>query len=1666
VGLAPAQKKPEHAPAAKSEPVVQKACATCASAPAVPGTPKYMQAKSTMDKGAGADLGGRNAISIASTGVADSIQPLPHLAKIQASFGAHDVSGVKTSIGGTASTAASELGARAYTVGDRVGFREEPDLHLAAHEAAHVVQQRAGVQLAGGVGAPGDRYEHQADAVADAVVAGHSAEALLGPPNKSGGATGVQMACASCGGSGCGCNQPALQMELDPLATREYDGAAIVGGGAPAVTGPAKADAKAAAKAPPATEAAPTEKAAEKSEDDPISKIGALLGQAVCPTIPEPPKAKAPEGEEDKETCVEDADYFKPITPEQRALDEQRAKDGELKSPGEPKGVDVKAESAAESTPPDKSADGAKPKDPEPPKECADEKKDPPPPTPPPAEAPAEPMPEPPGQDPQLAESILIGEERRAAAIADFDLATSEGSTADGRLLDLASESFRFSPPSEDLDAQKNNARATEIASRAIADGVREAHRSVSELRPQVAQRIAMRLAQSKRDVDLACDQAKDVIRSEFAGARAAAQREAALSGLVVDLSFVSAMVASVVAAVTTAAAIDAEKTTQVAEAQSIGTAKQGELDAAVAAGQKTVRAVGTDRGEDAMKKGRSWYGSYGAGRPFPKDGFWEGYVTDRRAEARQKASLTTAAGYRDSFKQEAENQASNVARGKAAKCARIVATTFATRVGIGTNGAKFAKLVTDSLPGQIESLQSARTEFRAAIQKQLDRQLLTLSYQESAQLQAAEDTSYAQKLTLEQQAHAAVTRLQRSISKANADVARAFIAVRETIADREAPDEKALSTAMDAARASVRQTLARMRGDVAGGIEASESSLDEQAFASGESLAQLGEGAAASARESSAGFAESQGALRGRIGESFTALSGAYGKQCEAIQAAATKAFACAIASLNQVADTSIKEVETGAKSIADSLDKSFNEELGKVDAKIQDAACKAAEKEQPAWKEILVAILIVVVIIIAIVAFGPLALALSGGVAISMAGAIAAGAIIGMLSAAATTILSNWGDGQKWHKGVVKAMVVGAITGAIGGAFGGGAAGGWVGKATTFVGAIGRQVIADVVGSMIGQVLGGLIVDGRLQLPHYSVKDFMMSVFMAALFAKGKIPKRMGEGASVRAKAVRGFEKVQDFAHGVAGSFMPGGRFRPTAKGEHGAPPAEAGRPGETAPTKPTEVAPSRPNEKPSAPEPRKAEAAAEHGKPGERPEVARPESLHDARAKERSAHHDTPEVEAGSKVVAKEPSVGDHTVSVTKDGKVVVCSTCGELALVFEPEIHEFGLQKEIVQIEAMTNPQAKAAAAARLHARLVKLRALTNGTLAAPDPTGSLSKISSAAAEMKISEAQIAHDVQSLIKSGRHPRNVPPEGQYGQKLLEIAEGIAGPRTEPARPVSIDDVILAKKDADAVIRAEQVERGKAIGADRLAGEKGGPKLSGARDQIADVVVNPLEQGVTSVTRGKKVLDQRVSQSNEGNKVVETIGGKTNMIVEGNLGTYQHIEAVANAHAAKLGMTPRQFIEVFIQAIQTGKTPKVSGRSSVQGVTGRFISRLQRLVFGSEVVRSQTQISDMAHVLEIMLDAHSFAPLREMMPTASTSTEGTPQVSPEAGGAAGARRATERAEGARPGDNATDRAADTAIGRHYEIIRRLPRYANMTRAQMRDAFIRDIRQMIFGEK
>ncbi|HEY0254669.1 MAG TPA: DUF4157 domain-containing protein, partial [Kofleriaceae bacterium] len=120
-----------------------------------------------------------DAPAVASRGVASASTLLPFHKEIQRSFGNHSLANVRVEIGGAAQQAARALHASAFAFGERIAFAQAPDLHTAAHEAAHVIQQRSGIELPGNIDRGDDEHERAADEVADAVVAGKSASHLL-----------------------------------------------------------------------------------------------------------------------------------------------------------------------------------------------------------------------------------------------------------------------------------------------------------------------------------------------------------------------------------------------------------------------------------------------------------------------------------------------------------------------------------------------------------------------------------------------------------------------------------------------------------------------------------------------------------------------------------------------------------------------------------------------------------------------------------------------------------------------------------------------------------------------------------------------------------------------------------------------------------------------------------------------------------------------------------------------------------------------------------------------------------------------------------------------------------------------------------------------------------------------------------------------------------------------------------------------------------------------------------------------------------------------------------------------------------------------------------------------------------------------------------------------
>ena len=228
---------------------------------------------------AGGDGGTNGVHAAAAEGIKGSGGTMPHAGAIQQAFGSHDVGGIKAHTDGNAAAANDAMGAQAYASGNDVAFKGTPDLHTAAHEAAHIVQQRGGVSLSGGVGKVGDAYENHADAVADKVVRGESAEPLLS--KMAGG-----------GGGDAGVQKRAVQRQAGQKQAVQMDvggsgGAPAPSGGGASASGATKSAPSSPTKAP--TPSGPTTSSAPASAPGPSGPAPTSAAPGAAPTRPPKP---------------------------------------------------------------------------------------------------------------------------------------------------------------------------------------------------------------------------------------------------------------------------------------------------------------------------------------------------------------------------------------------------------------------------------------------------------------------------------------------------------------------------------------------------------------------------------------------------------------------------------------------------------------------------------------------------------------------------------------------------------------------------------------------------------------------------------------------------------------------------------------------------------------------------------------------------------------------------------------------------------------------------------------------------------------------------------------------------------------------------------------------------------------------------------------------------------------------------------------------------------------------------------------------------------------------------------------------------------------------------------------------------------------------------------
>jgi hypothetical protein len=1195
----------------------------------------------------------------AQRGVTNASEPLPHYATIQAAFGAHDVSGVRAEVGGAGGHAATAIGAQAYAVGDRIAFKAEPDLHLAAHEAAHTVQQRGGVQLRGGVGRPGDAYERHADEVADAVVRGESAQPIL---DRKPAATDAR--------AGAGeaapvqhrleANAVHLQEPPAPMLPREpparapsRPAGAREGGGegaTPAVTSSAIAAAQAGAPAElaPAVPAGPAggvEAAAEGGTlnahcyraaiEEPADDSG---DEPTDPPVAEPQEevhADLPTVDERDDCPVESAigQTTASLGGPMASLGGPMASSGPSGPGGTASTADAAPASAESTAAPDASAPAAA---------AGGETSTGPAST---DTAAGEGAPDAPSP---LQDATLQAEAGRADAMARFEASSAVIDSVGASLAALPTDISFAEPPGAGARERERQVLAGGRVSEFLQHAATRLRESISFASEDVPDRFGSLAESIKASIGAQLEQQKSSVSQSVEAARGAAYAVADAARASVHGAH-DAYVAAV--AEQTASAIDTLQTAHDSNLEQVDQLENdslSDINALYGTGHDDIVALGPTYAGQADARAELYVAEYekckiweADGSP-RKDGFFAGYLTNRRAEAQQKAALDTAHGYHDSLIEAANNQAAQATQGRKHDRCGVIASARATRRAMAD---RLTALVDTLTTGSVQATTQAgalRDSLLAGLETSLLATVGALGREEHDSRQTLDDTGYLQQVAVEQAAFSAATAVQDAVVSAVDRAQQALNGTRATLAGTPAPSAEDLDGVVAGATRSLDAQLDLLMAGVNAAVDGGESSLIQAEQAGLAALDADGQGATARVSAASASFAQQMASVASSATSNFAALTEQYTSQTEETASAGAEGFAQAVIGFESVCETMLTNIETNLTQAATRLEQNFQGRIAGLDDEasgIPKQAQDAAAREQPAWKSVVAVILVIAIIIVVALVIGPAvigavgaaaaALGASAGVATAV-GAIVGGAIVGALSSGAMTLIQNWASGQRWDTGLWRAMAVGALTGAIGGAVGLGVNSGLnalIGQGSRFALSQGAQFVVRAAVNITSDALMNigqqLAIAGHVDWGEFAQGMVVSLVlhgsrriqaFQARVTARsagavsGAIGRVSGTGsvASARASAYAGDLRTQaqqataeakgplDWTAPPAGSAA--GAEAPTTPTEAESTPARPAETEASAPAAEAEVGTGRATEaEPTAPRPSESEAAA---------------------------------------------------------------------------------------------------------------------------------------------------------------------------------------------------------------------------------------------------------------------------------------------------------------------------------------------------------------------------------------------------------------------------------------------------------------------------------------
>lgn len=815
--------------------------------------------------------------------------------------------------------------------------------------------------------------------------------------------------------------------------------------------------------------------------------------------------------------------------------------------------------------------------------------------------------------DTGMESSIGQAEAGRAEAVAAYEASNSSLEQAASGASQLASFNVVFPRVEGGGEVEEKRRSAASDALRGfLSNGSERVSDALSFARDVVPERAGAAAAAAKSQIESAATASAASLSGRVAAARADAHAQAAALAAQINSAH-DASVATIEEETNSALdTLDAEHNAAAAEIPTIESDQITALSEVYAEADGKYRKVGKDIGEAAHKRGEFYAQHYDGCHIHRKDSFWDGHLTDRRADARMKAARDVAKSYKESLEKEANKQADESAKGLKCDTEAVHKSAAQMLETLNTQYQSAVEMLLKAQARAIASAGTARDQSLASADQALTGTLAGLDDTERSQLRTISDTAYMQVVAVEQAAHMASSSLQGNILEAANSLSDALRTVAVTLTATPAPELAALQRTLGGGRAKMEVGLASLYEKINGGLSGVESQIADHGNQSSDTVNNACAEAIAQVDQAMAGFSQTMSQIEQSASNSLSQLTDGHVNSVNEMTTSATEGFQQQVEGLKK----SYADLNAGVKGRFDEatkgLESGLKDSLKGIDSgkdSIPHYADEAASKEAPAWKSVVKWVLIIAIIVVVALVIGPAVIGAVGAWAGSaFAGAVIGGAIVGAATGAAIQMLNNWETNTTWYEGVGTAALMGAIGGAVGGA------GGFL---------IGRAM--DVVGKLAISTISKKVIEIGMNLAFDAVQEIASQLITTGTVDWGEFGKSMvmslamaGAGEIPAVKKVQ--TKFQTKGEAIGGK-LPGARVpKPEVHaggphGESGAKPHPEGGPETAAPkkaaTEPEAAAPKAAAEPEAAAPKGAAESEGAAPKAGAEPETGAPKT-----------------------------------------------------------------------------------------------------------------------------------------------------------------------------------------------------------------------------------------------------------------------------------------------------------------------------------------------------------------------------------------------------------------------------------------------------------------------